>query len=116
VYDVYWELGRVGMARPDVGYRAVALLQLGIELTDRHSQLRPRFEHPGSRVDERQILVVGKLDQPVEHRVVEYFPPFVVLLVAGADRRVVGFEPFLSDWGRGRGKIRADHTTGALKQ
>ena len=79
------------MARPDIGYRAVALLKLGIKLADRHTQLRARFEYLSSGADEGQILIIRNLDQPVEHRVVEHLPPVTVLLIPGIDRRIAGF-------------------------
>src|SRR5438045_2108435 len=98
------------MARPDIGYRAAALLYLRVELADRHSKFRAGLQHPSPRVDERQVLIVGKLDQPVQHRIVEYRPPVAILLITGIDRAVVGFEPLLGDRGQRRGKVGTDET------
>src|SRR5205823_13850430 len=114
--DASWKLCRVGMARPNIGYRTVALLHLRVELADRHSQLRPRFEYPSSRIDERQILTIRDLDQPVEHRIVKHRPPVAVLLVAGVDRWIIRFEPFLGNRDRGRGKVGTDETPRAAQR
>ena len=80
--------------------------------------LRPtgRFEHLGARADQSEVLIIGDLDQPVENRVMEHPPPVPILLVSRIDGRVVGFEPLFRNRSRGRGEVRADHATGALKQ
>src|SRR5215472_16521583 len=104
------------MAWPDVGCCALALLYLRIELADRYAQLGARFEHLGARADESEVLIVGDLDQPVENRVVEHFPPVPILLISRIDRRVVGFEPFLGNRRRRRSKVWADQTPGAAKR
>src|SRR6516165_12304206 len=104
------------MARPNVGYRAMTLLQLRIELPDRYAQLGACFENFGPRANQSEVLIRSDLDQPVEHRVVEHFPPVSILLISRIDRRVVGFEPSVGDRGRGRGEIGADQTTGARKK
>jgi hypothetical protein len=85
------------MTRPDVGYLTSALLHLGIELADRDPQLRTRLENLGTGADQRQVLIVRNLDQPVEHWIMEHLPPVAVLLISGFDRRIIGFEPFGSD-------------------
>src|SRR5215467_2585443 len=104
------------MAWPDVGCRALALLYLRIELTDRNAQLCTRLENLGAGANQSKVLIIGDLDQPVEHRVVEHPPPVSILLISRIDRRVVGFEPFAGDWGRRRGEIGPNHTTGTLEQ
>ena len=57
------------MAWPDVSCRALALLYLRIELTDRDAQLGPRFENFGPRANQCEVLIISDLDQPVENRV-----------------------------------------------
>src|SRR5215472_4722041 len=104
------------MAWPDVSCRALALLHLWVEFADGDTQLGPRFEHLSSGADQGKVLIVGDLDQPIEHRVMKDLPPVAILLIAGVDRRVAGFEPFLGHRGRRRRKIGPDHTTDALKQ
>src|SRR6516165_12094439 len=104
------------MAWPKISCRALALLYLRIELADRYTQLGARFEHLGARADQSEVLIIGDLDQPVENRVMEHPPPVPILLVSRIDGRVVGFEPLLRNRSRGRGEVRADHATGALKQ
>src|SRR5215472_12246643 len=100
------------MAWPDVSCRALTLLYLRIELADRYAQLRARFEHFGAGANESEVLIIGDLDQPVENRVMEHFPPVAVLLISRIDRRVVGFEPLLRNRSGRRGEIGADQTTG----
>src|SRR5215472_10917050 len=104
------------MAWPDVSCRPLALLYLRIELADCYAQLGARFEHLGARADQSEVLIIGDLDQPVENRVVKHLPPVSILLISRIDRRVLGFEPFLGNRGRRRGKIRADETSGAAKR
>src|SRR6516164_4214769 len=104
------------MAWPDVSCRALALLYLRIELADRYAQLGSRFEHLGARADQREVLIIGDLDQPVENRVVEHLPPVPILLISRIDRRVVGFEPFVGYRRRRRREIGTHHTTDTLKQ
>src|SRR5215472_1937820 len=104
------------MAWPDVGCCALALLYLRIELADRYAQLGARFEHLGARADESEVLIVGDLDQPVENRVVEHFPPVPILLISRIDRRVVGFEPFVRNRSRGRGEIGTDKAAAAQEK
>src|SRR5215831_9609264 len=100
------------MAWPDVSCCALALLYLRIELADRYAKLGARFEHLGARADQSEVLIIGGFDQPIEHRVMEHFPPVSILLISRIDRPVVGFEPLLRDRSRGRGEIGADKTTG----
>src|SRR6516165_1420517 len=105
------------MARPDVGRRALTLLYLRIELADRYAQLGARFEHLGARADQSEVLIIGDLDQPIEHRVMKDLPPVAILLIAGVDRSVARFEkPFLGHRSRRRREIGSDHTTGASEQ
>src|SRR5215471_2876751 len=104
------------MAWPDVGCSALALLHLRIEFTNRNAQLCARFENLGAGANQSKVLIIGDLDQPVEHRVVEHPPPVSILLISRIDRRVVGFEPFVSDRSRRRGEIGPNHTTGTLKE
>src|SRR5215831_18332651 len=101
------------MAWPDVSCRALALLYLRIELTDRNAQLRARFEHLSTCPYQSQVLIIGSLDQAVEHRVVEHLPPIPIFLISRIDRGVACFEPLVRNGSRRLGENRTDHTTGA---
>jgi len=104
------------MAWPNVSCRALTLLYLRIELADRNAKLGTRSENLGTGADQGEVLIVGDLDQPVEHRVMEHLPPVAVFLISGFDRRISGFEPFGGDWRRRRGEIRPDRATEAREQ
>ena len=77
--------GAVGVARLVIGRQSNALLRLRKELADRDAELGPRLQHPRPGAEQRQVLVIGDLDQAIERGIVEHLPPVAVFLLARAD-------------------------------
>ena len=100
------------MARPVIAGKALALLLLRVELTDLDAELGARLEDLRARAEERQVLVVGDLDETIEHGIVKHPPPVAVILLGCAYRTIAPLEIFRGDR-RWRGnEIRADGAAG----
>ena len=66
-------------AQPVVLERADGLLGLGIKPAHGNAELGAGLEDPDPRHAEREVLAVGGVDEPVEHRVVKCLPPGAVV-------------------------------------
>ena len=100
---------RIGvLAQPIARVSPDGLLALRKEVSASHVQLGSRFDHPHAGKLQRQILLVGRVDQVVENRILERRPP--VGVVGGHRFHVVvlGVEPRIGDGG-GRLAIVGTH-------
>ena len=78
------------------------MLGLGIQLADRYAHLGLGLQHPHPGDLQRQVLLIGLLDQAIEDRVVEGAPPVPVIIGLGGYLLVLpGLQPILIDVGLG---------------
>ena len=108
-----WRSGRSGWPGDSGG--PAQLLGLRVELADRHAELGARFQHPRARFHQRQVLVVGEVDQAVERRVAERRPPALIVLAVRLDSRETGVLPAGLDRRLRRDEIRPDRAGGKWK-
>src|SRR5262249_54723624 len=85
--------------------RRVSWVPLG---ADGEGRVRPRLHDPQAGDLQRQVLVIRKVDQLIERRIVERVPPRGVGRRALADARVVLKAPVLIDRDRGLDELRPD--------
>ncbi len=83
-------------------------MRLREDVADADRQLGPRLQDAKSRFAECQVLVVGVVNESVEHGVVEDLPPVAHVLTFSADPLVGGVNPGVGDLGPGRAVIRPD--------
>src|SRR5678810_974661 len=85
------------------------LLGLRKDLADRDAQLGAGLQDPHPRLLQREAVLVGPRDEPVEDRIVEGLPPVPVVGLLGAEARVAGFPEALGDGDLGSLIVRSDH-------
>ncbi len=103
--------GRVGaiLAAAVVDSRRVDALVLRIESSHGDAQLGARLEDAQARDLQRQILPVCRLDQPIEHGIVECRPPLAVLGGGGIEPGALRVLPVGGDIRLGANEIRPHH-------
>ena len=99
---------RIAHAEPRVS--AVGRLQLREEAADRKGELCPRGQNSEPGLAQRQILLIRLLNEPVERRVVELFPPVgeVIRFTIPPHPRVARLDPLLGHRRRWPTIIRTD--------
>ena len=77
------------MAWPVIGGEAIAALLLRIEFADGDAEFGPRLQHTRPGAEKGEVLIIGRLDQAIEHGIVERLPPVAIILPVCFHRRVV---------------------------
>jgi hypothetical protein len=96
------------LAQGDPVGRARSLLQLRIQLSDRDPARGLSLQHPDPGDPQRQVLLVGPLDEGIEHRIVEHGPPGAVVRRLALELGLVQLHPLRGERRRRLLVVRPD--------